>query len=72
MPRSKAKKNPSTIDEKKMKLIQLVRENPVLYDLNHVYHKNAEMKLVIWEKIAKILGETGKYRFNCLFSIIFI
>ena len=43
-----------------MKLIQLVWENPILYDLNHVNHKNAQMKLVIWEKIAEILEETGK------------
>ena len=60
MPRGKVKKGLSSIDEKKMQLIQLVRENPILYDLNHVNHKNAQMKLVIWEKIAEILGETGK------------
>ena len=50
----------SKVDEKKMKLIQLVRENEILYDLSHVDHKNAQMKLIIWEKIALILGETGK------------
>ena len=60
MPRGKAKKGLSSIDEKKMQLIQLVRENPILYDLNQVNHKNAQMKLVIWEKIAEILSETGK------------
>ena len=61
MPRRAAKKEMSKIDEKKMKLIQLVRENEILYDLSHVDHKNAQMKLVIWEKIALILGETGKF-----------
>ena len=60
MPRGKTKKGLSSIDEKKMQLIQLVRENPILYDLNHVNHKNAQMKLVIWEKITEILGEMGK------------
>ena len=60
MPRGQPKKGLSKLDEKKMKLIQLVRENPILYDLNHVNHKNAQMKLVIWEKIAEILDETGK------------
>ena len=49
MPRGKAKKGLSSIDEKMMQLIQLVRENPILYDLNHVNHKIAQMKLVIWE-----------------------
>ena len=51
----------SKIDEKKMKLIQLVKKNEILCDLSHVDHKNAQMKLVIWEKIALILGESGKY-----------
>ena len=60
MPRGQTKKGLSKLDEKKMKLIQLVWENPILYDLNHVNHKNAQMKLVIWEKIAEILEETGK------------
>ena len=61
MPRGASKKGLSKIDEKKMKLIQLVREHEILYDLSHVDHKNAQMKLVIWEKIAEILGETGKF-----------
>ena len=61
MPRGGSKKGLSKIDEKKMKLIQLVREHEILYDLSHVDHKNVQMKLVIWEKIAEILGETGKF-----------
>ena len=61
MPRGGSIKGLSKIDEKKMKLIQLVREHEILYDLSHVDHKNAQMKLVIWEKIAEILGETGKF-----------
>ena len=61
MPHGSSKKGLSKIDEKKMKLIQLVREHEILYDLSHVDHKNAQMKLVIWEKIPEILGETGKF-----------
>ena len=61
MPCGKGQKGLSAIDQKKMRLIELVRENPILYDLNHINHKNAQMKLVIWEKIAEILAETGKY-----------
>ena len=52
------------IDEKKMRMIQLIRENPILYDLGHIDHKNTQMKKVIWEKIAEVLGETGEYPFN--------
>ena len=55
-PKKKLKK----IDQKKMQMIELIREHPILYDLGHIDHKNAQMKLVIWEKIAEILGETGK------------
>ena len=53
MPQGASKKGLSKIDEKKMKLIQLVREHEILYDLSHVDHKNAEMKLVIWEKLQR-------------------
>ena len=61
MARRTGKKELYKIDEKKMKLIQLFRENEILYNLSHVDHKNAQMKLIIWEKIVLILGETGKY-----------
>ena len=59
MPHRTGKKEMSKIDKKKIKLMQLVRENEILYDLSHVDHKNPQMKLIIWEKIALILGETG-------------
>ena len=55
-----AKENTKKVSEKKMQMIQLIKEYPILYDLAHVDHKNAAMKLVIWEEIASILGETGK------------
>ena len=53
------KENTKKVSEKKMQMIQLIKEYPILYDLAHVDHKNAAMKLVIWEQIASILGETG-------------
>ena len=70
MPPGSSKKGLSKIDEKKMKLIQLVREHEILYDLSHVDHKNAQMKLIIWEKIAEILGEIGKFFDLCHLGII--
>ena len=51
------------IDHKKMLMIQMIRENPILYDINHIDHKNVLMKKVIWEKIAQVLKETGKIHF---------
>ena len=42
-----------------MQLIQLVKDYPILYDLANPNHKNSGMKLVVWEQIADILGETG-------------
>ena len=64
MPRGTSKRDAATkesskkVSEKKMQMIQLIKEYLILYDLAHVNHKNAAMKLVIWEPIASILGET--------------
>ena len=49
------------LDQKKMQMIQLIKEYPILYDLNHIDFKNSQTKQVIWEQIAKTLGETGEY-----------
>ena len=35
------------INAKKLRLIQLVKEYPILYDLAHPDHKNSEVKKVI-------------------------
>ena len=48
------------INVKKLRLIQLVKEYPVLYDLAHPDHKNSEVKKVIWDQIAAELQEDGK------------
>ena len=48
------------INAKKLRLIQLVKEYPVLYDLAHPDHKNSEVKKVIWDQIATELQEDGK------------
>ena len=51
------------INAKKLRLIQLVKEYPVLYDLAHPDHKNSEVKKVIkviWDQIAAELEEDGK------------
>ena len=45
-----SKKQAKKVSEKKMQLIQLVKEHPILYDLSHPDHKNAAMKLVIGNK----------------------
>ena len=43
-----------------MKLIELVREHPVLYDTAHPDHLNSNITDVLWEEITEILQETGK------------
>ena len=53
------KENSKKVSEKKMQMIQLIKEYAILYDLAHVNHKNAAMKLIIWEQIASILGESS-------------
>ena len=56
-----------SINEKKSRLLQMVKENPILYNLGNVNHKNSEMKKVIWDQIATELNEDGEYT-NTLFS----
>ena len=59
---SKRKKtDEKSINEKKSRLIQMVREQPILYDLNDPNHKNSEMKKVIWDQIAAELDEDGEF-----------
>ena len=48
------------INAKKLRLIQSVKEYPVLYDLAHPDHKNSEMKKVIWDQTVAELQEDGK------------
>ena len=42
------------INAKKLRLIQLVKEYPVLYNLAHPDHKNSEVKKVIWDQIVGV------------------
>ena len=48
------------INEKESRLIQMVKENPILYDLGDANHKNSEMKKVVWDQIAAELQEDGE------------
>ena len=48
-------------NEKKSRLIQMVKENPILYDLGDANHKNSEMKKVVWDQIAAELQEDGEF-----------
>ena len=49
------------INEKKSRLIQMVKENPILYDLGDANHKNTEVKKVVWDQIAAELQEDGEF-----------
>ena len=49
------------INEKKSRLIQMVKENPILYDLGDANHQNSEMKKVVWDQIAAELQEDGEF-----------
>ena len=41
-------------------LIELVGENPLLYDLFHEDYKNLSKTAQVWKKISSELGESGK------------
>ena len=47
-------------EQKKYRLIQLVREHPCLYDTAHPEHLNKAVTLVLWAEIAAVLDEDGK------------
>ena len=57
----KRKEEAARVVSQKLKLIQMVRDYPILYDKGHPDHLNSEMKSVIWEQIATELNEDGKY-----------
>lgn len=42
------------------KLIELVREYPVLYDLSHPKYMDTDHKNCIWNKFVEEIGTTGK------------
>lgn len=59
--------------EEDEELINLVRENPVLYDFTHEHHKSFEVKTNVWKKIAEILERDGEcFCTDNAFSIVFI
>ena len=49
------------IMNQKLRLIQMVREYPLIYDKGHPDHLNSKMKTVIWEQIATELNEEGTF-----------
>ena len=54
------------VEAKKHQLIEFVKKHPVLYDLSHPDHLNAQITRVLWEEIADELDVDG----NNLFAII--
>ena len=59
-PRKKLLGYSEETERKKYKLIELVREYPVLYDTAHPDHLNRAITSVLWAEIASILEEEGK------------
>lgn len=42
-------------------LIDFVRMNPRLYNLQHLRYKDKELKKRLWEQVGKRLNKSGKY-----------
>ena len=59
--KQRAKKAEQDIEQKKLKLIELVRQHEVLYNTAHPDHLNSSITDVLWEEIANILEEDGRY-----------
>lgn len=51
------------------KLVELVRENPCLYDVTHAQYRLINMREQVWTKVAEILKQPGE-KLVCIFVII--
>ena len=69
---AKRKEEANRVINQKIKLIQTVREYPIIYDKGHPDHLNSEMKMVIWEQIAMELNEEGTFEQFLLISIFIV
>ena len=58
---AKREEKANCVINQKIKLIQMVRQYPIIYDKGHPDHLNSEMKTVIWEQIATELNEEGTF-----------
>ncbi|MCG8620792.1 MAG: hypothetical protein MJE68_02170, partial [Proteobacteria bacterium] len=67
-----AREKKEEIERKKFKLIEFVREHPVLYDLSNEEHLNTAITRVLWEEIAEKLGESGKNNMQNFYSTFFV
>ena len=54
-----AREKKEETERKKFRLIEYVRQYPVLYDLADPEHLNTAVTRVLWEEIAEKLGESG-------------
>ena len=66
---NRTKKAKQDIEQKKMKLIELVRQHEVLYNMAHPDHLNSSITDVLWEEKANILEEDGQYVLQ-IYSVI--
>ena len=69
---AKREEKANCVINQKIKLIQMVRQYPIIYDKGHPDHLNSEMKTVIWEQIATELNEEGTFEHFLLISIFIV
>ena len=64
--------NPTNDVELKNLLIDLVKENPLIYDKSHRDHFRANMRTEVFHDIGNILGIPGEYLKSMLFCLFII
>ena len=69
---AKRKEEANCVINQKIKLIQMVREYPIIYVKGHPDHLNSDMKVVIWEQIVTELNEEGTFEQFLLISIFIV
>lgn len=53
--------NSDSIDD--ARLINAVRDNPVVFDRKHVYYSSMSRKEIAWRSIAAICDSTGMFQY---------
>ena len=54
-------------EQKKYKLIELVKEHPCLFDTAHPEHLNKGITSVLWQEILAVLDEDGESKYLLTF-----
>lgn len=47
-----------------LRLMEFVKDNPVLYDVTHMHYTDNAIKMALWNQLGKEMNMNGKYFFS--------